>query len=66
MTIKLTVTDLHRILKNQKQDQADFHRACAAEMYGIPYEEVTNEQCKEAKSSNFLLLYSQAFHTKTG
>jgi|JI10StandDraft_1071094.scaffolds.fasta_scaffold00999_18 DNA polymerase-1 len=35
----------------------DFHRATAAKVYGVPYEEVTSEQRRNAKTVNFSITY---------
>lgn len=35
----------------------DIHRATAAKVYNIPYEEVTNDQRRNAKTVNFSILY---------
>jgi len=35
----------------------DFHRATAAKVYGVPYDEVTSEQRRNAKTVNFSITY---------
>ncbi len=35
----------------------DIHRATAAKVYGVPYDEVTSEQRRNAKTVNFSILY---------
>jgi DNA polymerase-1 len=35
----------------------DFHRATAAKVYGVPYEKVTEEQRRNAKTVNFSITY---------
>ncbi len=35
----------------------DFHKATAAKVYGVPYEEVTSEQRRNAKTVNFSITY---------
>ncbi|MCB0520305.1 MAG: DNA polymerase I [Lewinellaceae bacterium] len=39
------------------QKGQDIHRATAAKVYGVPYEEVTNEQRRNAKTVNFSIIY---------
>lgn len=35
----------------------DFHRATAAKVFGVPYEEVTSDQRRQAKTVNFSITY---------
>lgn len=39
------------------QQQLDIHTATAARVYGVPLEEVTNEQRRAAKTVNFSIIY---------
>ncbi len=39
------------------QKNQDIHRATAAKVYGVPYEEVTGEQRRNAKTVNFSIIY---------
>lgn len=39
------------------QKNQDIHRATAARVYGVPYEEVTSEQRRNAKTVNFSIIY---------
>jgi DNA polymerase-1 len=39
------------------QSGADIHRATAAKIYGVPLEEVTDEQRRAAKTANFGIIY---------
>jgi DNA polymerase-1 len=39
------------------QKNQDIHRATAAKVYGVPYEEVTSEQRRNAKTVNFSIIY---------
>ncbi len=39
------------------QKGQDIHRATAAKVYGVPYEEVTSEQRRNAKTVNFSIIY---------
>ena len=39
------------------QKGQDIHRATAARVYGTPYEEVTNDQRRNAKTVNFSIIY---------
>src|SRR5690606_2430194 len=38
----------------------DIHRATAARVYGIPLDEVTNDQRRNAKAVNFGIIYGQS------
>lgn len=58
-----------RIMAHLSQDEnlckafaedADVHRATAAEILGIPMEQVTNEQRQQAKAINFGLIYGMS------
>ncbi len=58
-----------RILAHLSQDEgllaafaagADIHRATAAEVFGIPLEQVSNEQRRSAKAINFGLVYGMS------
>lgn len=42
------------------QNGYDIHRATASKVYGIPLEEVTNEQRRNAKAVNFGIIYGQS------
>lgn len=55
-----------RIIAEISNDQAmldafiagnDFHKATAAKVYGVPYDEVTSEQRRNAKTVNFSITY---------
>lgn len=55
-----------RIIADMSKDQAmldaflagnDFHKATAAKVYSVPYEEVTAEQRRNAKTVNFSIIY---------
>ncbi|MEZ4950589.1 MAG: DNA polymerase [Saprospiraceae bacterium] len=35
----------------------DIHRATAARVYGVPFEEVTSDQRRNAKTVNFSIIY---------
>ncbi len=41
------------------KDNEDIHKSCAAMVFGIPLEEVTNEMRSKAKAVNFGLIYGQ-------
>lgn len=40
----------------------DVHRATAAEVWGVPYDEVTNDMRRHAKAINFGLIYGMSAH----
>jgi DNA polymerase-1 len=42
------------------QQQLDIHKATAARVYGVPLEEVTSEQRRNAKAVNFGIIYGQS------
>ncbi len=55
-----------RLIAEISQDQSmleafeagnDFHRATAAKVYGVPYDEVSSEQRRNAKTVNFSITY---------
>ena len=43
---------LEAFIKNQ-----DIHRATAAKVYGVPYDDVSSDQRRNAKTVNFSILY---------
>lgn len=53
-TIDINVTELG---KQAVKEHKDIHKLVAAKMFGVKYEDVTNEQRLHAKTINFKYMY---------
>lgn len=53
-TIDINVTELG---KQAVKEHKDIHKLVASKMFGVKYEDVTDEQRRIAKTSNFRFMY---------
>ena len=47
-------------LNEAYNSSADIHRATAAQVFGVPLDEVTDEQRRNAKAVNFGIIYGMS------